>query len=325
MLLLFLNNRKAYTGTIVHKNIPHDMILYIYKNYNYQLSLIVSYVFEYYPRIDSPSALFSRKFKEIILSKNLTDYENLISWWCTSKLLCIFTDNSQWYQYYNTMHLVKIKHPGFKFYSYKEVFYCLSRKLLSLTNVIPLEETQNYIPKLFDVMRRFVPGFRQEIETIEQTFIDIICGYIREDYANISFDTFHNLSNSSKDVRTRISTIFLEVLKSYLEAQTDISTKKLGILFDDYFSKGIDDLFEPLEKWISLYKRKETTYQQIIDLMFFPLDCPKYTENFEKEFNGNGGDGELFKKFLNVLFEVNNYYYYIIIIILFILFNSIIL
>lgn len=190
-------------------------------------------------------------------------------------------------------------------FSYKDVFYSLCKKLVSSTSTISIEDAHRCIPGLFGLMKRYVPEFKTEIDNIDRTFIDTICDYIREDYANISLEAFHGLSQGSKEMRDRIGTIFLEILKSYLEAQTVISPEKLGVLFDDYFSRDISDIFEPFTKWISLYKRKETTYQQIIDFMFFPLDCPKYTENFEKELKGANNNDEMFKKFWNILLEVN--------------------
>ena len=197
-------------------------------------------------------------------------------------------------------------------FSYKDVFYSLCKKLVSSTSTISIEDAHRCIPGLFGLMKRYVPEFKTEIDNIDRTFIDTICDYIREDYANISLEAFHGLSQGSKEMRDRIGTIFLEILKSYLEAQTVISPEKLGVLFDDYFSRDISDIFEPFTKWISLYKRKETTYQQIIDFMFFPLDCPKYTENFEKELKGIGNNNELFKKFWDILLEVNiiSYFHY---------------
>lgn len=189
--------------------------------------------------------------------------------------------------------------------SYKDVFFHLCKTLLASSSKIPLEGAQAYVPKLFGVMKKFVKGFRKAVENMEQNFIETICDYIREDYANVSFDTFHELSHSSsKAVRARLGATFLEVLKSYLETQTTVSSEKLGVLFDDYFSKDISDPLEPFAKWISLYRRRETTYQQIIDFMFFPLDCPKYTKNFEAKLVAEGKDSDVFKKFWDVLLDV---------------------
>ena len=88
--------RKAYTGTLVPQNVPHEIVLGVYKKYDYQLALTVSYVFEYYPRIDNPAASFSRRLKSVMCSKDFSDPELLVSWWCTFRLLCVFTDYSRW-------------------------------------------------------------------------------------------------------------------------------------------------------------------------------------------------------------------------------------